>query len=71
MRLNEGKIREEERRFLEQRIREMETKLPNKRYGAKLLIGLAPMLGSVAMALLGFPMMDDSFSGLMNAFSNN
>jgi hypothetical protein len=71
LRLNEGKNREEERRFLEQRIREMETRLPNKRYGAKLLIGLAPMLGSVAMALLGFPVMSDPFSGLVNAFNNN
>ena len=71
LRLNEGKIREEERRFLEQRIREMETKPPNKRRGAKLLIGLAPMLGSVAMSLLGFPVMGDPFSGLVNAFNNN
>lgn len=64
MRANEHKVRAEEREALEKKIKELEKKPSKKGLGVKLLLGILPMLGSVAMAALGFPMLGNPFSGL-------
>jgi hypothetical protein len=71
LRLNEAKIREEERRYLEQRIREMETKPPNKRHGAKVVDRACSHAGQCCYGFAWISVTGDPFSGLVNAFNNN
>lgn len=66
-------LRKEERELLEKELRESEaeqkTSKKKKGRGTKLLIGLTQMLGSVAMGLLGFPMLlGDPFGNISAIF---
>lgn len=71
LRHNSDKVRAEERIFLEEKIKEVEAKPAKKKgKGVKILCKVAPMLGSVAMSLLGFPMLLGDPSGLMDLFSS-
>lgn len=72
LRQNSDKVRAEERIFLEEKIREVEAKPTKKKgKGVKILCKIAPLLGSVAMSLLGFPMLLGDPSGLMDLFSSD
>lgn len=72
LRQNSDKVRAEERIFLEQKIREVEAKPTKKKgKGVKILCKVAPLLGSVAMSLLGFPMLMGDPSGLMDLFNSD
>lgn len=68
-RKNADKVRVEERLYLEEKINEVEKKpTKTKGKGVQILCKVAPMLGSVAMSLLGFPMLLGDPSGLMDLF---
>ena len=56
LKANQSKVREEERRYLEDQIREMQ-KQGKKGAGTKLLLRLTGSLGGLAMSVLGFPML--------------
>ncbi len=81
LRENAHKVRKEERTFLEEKINEVESasagpsdttttkKMSKRGKGVKILCKLAPILGSVAMSCLGFPMLLGDPSGLVDLFS--
>lgn len=70
LRKNANKVRVEERLYLEEKINEVEKKpTKTKGKGVRILCKVAPMLGSVAMSLLGFPMLLGDPSGLMDLFN--
>lgn len=72
LRKNSDKVRVEERLYLEEKIQEVEKKpTKTKGKGKKFLCKIAPILGSVAMSLLGFPMLLGDPSGLMDLFSDD
>lgn len=69
LRKNSNKVRVEERLYLEEKIKELEKKpTKTKGKGMKILCSIASMLGSVAMSLLGFPMLLGDPSGLVDLF---
>jgi len=69
LRANEGKVREEERLFLQEQIRQAQARPASNGRGTDLLMSVGKVVGSVAMSALGFPvLMGNPFSGLMNLF---
>lgn len=71
---NEGKVRAEERQFLQAQIQEAQAQAAQSHSltgsGTKLLVSIASVVGSVAMTALGFPMiLGNPLSGLADFFN--
>ena len=65
IRANADKVRTEDREAIEAKIRELEASKSKKGKGKRLLLGLVPLIGQIALGALGFPLLGSSpFSGL-------
>ena len=60
---DKDKLRNEQIKMLEAKIEESKRKPPKERTALKLLLSLVPVLGTVALGLLGIPLSAGSFGG--------
>ena len=71
LRAHQHKVRPEQQKVIDENIRKAEKSSSKTGKGVKLLLNLVPILGSVAMSLLGFPIfLGDPFGAISSLFDN-